>query len=65
MNETQKTNEDVLNVLMKLMNKYPQMRFGQLVTNVAYWAVDPTSSALWDVSNEEWLMAAKKHLEKN
>ena len=65
MNETQKINEEILNALTKLMIKYPQMRFGQIVTNVAYWAVGSTSNALWDVSDEEWLTSAKTHLEKN
>lgn len=65
MNDIQRTNEEILNALVELMKKYPQMRFGQLVTNVAYWAVGPTNSAIWDVSNEDWLKAAKKHLDNN
>ncbi len=64
MNDTQQINEEILNALVELMKKYPQMRFGQLVTNVAYWAIGPTNSAIWEVSNEEWLNAANKNLEK-
>jgi len=44
------------------MDRYPAMRFGQLVYNVSSWAVGPKPSAVWDVTDEEWVKAAKETL---
>ena len=49
--------------LDELSRRYPDMRFGQLVTNVAYWAKGPTASAAWDVDDDELLRAAEEHLQ--
>ncbi|MDK2593456.1 hypothetical protein [Pseudoalteromonas obscura] len=57
--------ETICKLLEGLSRKYPDMRFGQLVTNVSYWANGPTSSAAWDVTDEDWIAAAKGNLEKN
>lgn len=54
--------QEILDSLSELMDKYPDMRLGQLVTNVAYWAVGASAGAVWDVKNEEWMTAAKKNL---
>ena len=54
--------KEILDSLSKLMDKYPDMRLGQLVTNVAYWAVGISAGAVWDVENDEWITAAKKNL---
>jgi hypothetical protein len=56
--------QEILELFAQLSEKYPEMRFGQLVTNVAQWAKGPTLSAAWDVTDEELIAAAKKNLGK-
>ena len=48
--------------LQELSRMYPDMRYGQLVTNVAYWARGPLAESVWDVEDEELLAAAEAHL---
>ncbi len=44
--------------LAELCRRYPNWRFGQLVSNVSGWAdVD-----LWDAEDEQLLAAAQSHL---
>jgi hypothetical protein len=57
--------EELLRLIEKLSEMYPNMRFGQLVTNVAYWVKGPSKSAAWDATDEELIEAAKKNLERN
>ena len=54
----------VLEVLAQLSELHPDMRIGQLVDNVAMWAKGPEEGATWDVEDEEFLKAAKEHLEQ-
>lgn len=49
--------------LEELSDLYPEMRFGQLVAFVAFIAKGPVTSAVWDVEDEEFLKAAKEHLQ--
>lgn len=56
--------QEILKLFAQLSKKYPEMRFGQLVINVAQWAKGPTLSAAWDVTDEELIAAAKKNLGK-
>ncbi len=50
----------LVDALAQLSRQYPEWRFGQLVSNVAGWAdVD-----VWDIEDEQWLAAAKAHLEQ-
>ena len=46
--------------LAELCRRYPDWRFGQLVSNVAGWA----DADLWDVEDEQLLAAARLHLEQ-
>ena len=55
-------NDEIWEIIKKLKEKYPDWRFGQLVTNVSYWAKGPYAGAVWDVTDEEWKKAAKDHL---
>jgi len=41
----------------------PEIRLGQLVTNLAYLARGPSNGSVWDVEDAELLAAARKHLE--
>jgi hypothetical protein len=39
------------------------VRFGQLLANLSYLAKGPTNEAIWDMEDDELLVAAKQHLE--
>ncbi|MCP4696106.1 MAG: hypothetical protein GY862_04555 [Gammaproteobacteria bacterium] len=52
------TKQGLLETLGKLMDKHPDMRLGQLVTNVAYWAAGPSKGAVWDVTSASSIRAA-------
>ncbi len=52
----------LLDIFAKLSDLYPDMRLGQLVVNVAQWAKGPITSAAWDVTDEEMIVAARKNL---
>ena len=51
---------DLLTVIAKLSQRYPDWRLGQLVANVAGWA----DHEIWDVEDEQLLEAARLHLEQ-
>jgi hypothetical protein len=54
----------VLEVLAQLSELHPDMRIGQLVENGAMWAKGPEEGATWDVEDEEFLGAAREHVEQ-
>jgi hypothetical protein len=46
--------------LAELCRRYPNWRFGQLVSNVSGWAdADP-----WDIEDDQLLAAARAHLDQ-
>ena len=49
---------ELLAAIMKLCERYPEWRFGQLVSNVAGW----TDQEIWDVEDKQLLQAARLHL---
>lgn len=53
---------DLLEALEELGKRHPEMRFGQLVANAAYWAKGPERSAVWEVEDEELIEAIRRHL---
>ena len=55
---------DLINALNKLKELHPNWRFGQLVENVSVWAKGPIKGATWEVTDEEWIYAAKNHIKK-
>ena len=57
------TREDILRVLAELSDVEPNLRFGQMVVNLAYLARDWTNAAIWDVEDDEFLSAAREQLE--
>lgn len=59
------TKKEILATLELLIERYPEMRFGQLVANAAYWANGPMKSAVWDVEDEKLLEAARRNLRKD
>jgi len=58
------TRQKILKALSEMGEKYPDWRFGQMVSNVSTWAKGPTLEAIWDVEDEEFLSALEKHLSK-
>lgn len=59
------TRQEILKVLVELSERYPEWRFGQMVANVSFWAQGPTTQAIWDVEDQQFLEAVKKHLERD
>jgi hypothetical protein len=55
--------EELLGVLAELSAACPEMRFGQLIANLATLARGASASDVWDAEDEELLSAAKKQLE--
>ena len=53
---------EILLILSELSECNPEVRFGQLIANLAYLAKGPTNEAIWDVEDEELLAAARTHL---
>ena len=58
------TRQEILKALAELSERYPDWRFGQMVSNVSFWAKEPTTHAIWDVEDQEFLETIKKHLQK-
>ncbi len=55
--------QEILQVFADLSTCCPEIRFGQLLANLAYLAKGPTNEAIWDMEDEELLLAARQHLE--
>lgn len=56
--------QQVSAVIQELAAVYPQWRIGQIVANVATWARGPQESATWEVTDEEFVRAAREHLQQ-
>jgi hypothetical protein len=56
------TRQELLKALEELGDRYPEMRFGQLVLFVARLARGPAASAAYDVEDEELLREARSTL---
>lgn len=54
---------EILHALADLVEHTPDVRFGQLIANLAVIARGPTPEAVWDMEDDELLEAAKGHLE--
>jgi hypothetical protein len=49
-------------VLALISELYPDWRIGQIVANIALFARGPAAEAVWDVEDEEFLVAAEAHV---
>ena len=58
------TRQEIFKALAEMSDRYPDWRFSQMVANISFWAKGPTPQATWDVEDQEFLEALKKHLEK-
>ncbi|MBI3462087.1 MAG: hypothetical protein HY000_03370 [Planctomycetes bacterium] len=59
---TDPTRQQLLQVLAELSELCPEMRMGQLIANLATLAKGASAEAVWDVEDEELLVAARKQL---
>jgi endonuclease III len=59
---TNETRRELLRVLDELSAQCPDVRFGQLLANLATLAKGPTVEAIWDAEDEELLEAARRQL---
>ena len=59
---TNETRRELLRVLDELSAQCPDVRFGQLMANLATLAKGPTVEAIWDAGDEELLQAAREQL---
>ena len=57
------TRLELLEVLSDLSEQFPEVRLGQLISNLATLAKGPQVEAIWDVEDKELLEAAKRQLE--
>jgi hypothetical protein len=54
--------QEILRLLERLSELTPDVRFGQLIANLSYLAVGPTSEAIWDMEDEQLVAAIRKHI---
>jgi hypothetical protein len=54
--------DELLRSLAGFSDHAPDMRFGQLIANLAFLARSSGPSDVWDVEDEELLEAARSHL---
>lgn len=57
------THRAILRALKTSCDRYPDMRFGQLVINISNWATRHPD-ALWYVEDEAFLQAITDHLDR-
>lgn len=58
----QSVRDELLRVLSKFNDHAPELRFGQLIANLAFLARMSGPTDVWEVEDEELLEAARSHL---
>lgn len=56
------TRLELLEALSELSEQFPEVRLGQLISNLATFAKGPQIEAIWDAEDKELLEAAKQQL---
>ncbi len=56
------TRSELLALLAGLSEQFPDVRLGQLISNLATFAKGPQVEAMWDAEDKELLEAARKQL---
>jgi hypothetical protein len=56
------TRREILRHLEQLSEQAPDLRFGQMVANLAFLAAGPWNETLWDLEDEPLLSALKQQL---
>jgi hypothetical protein len=54
--------QEIIALLERLSELTPDVRFGQLIANLSYLAVGPTSEAIWDMEDDQLLSAIRQHI---
>jgi hypothetical protein len=54
--------KEILHLLEQLSELTPDVRFGQLIANLSYLALEPTTEAIWDMEDEQLLNTIRQHL---
>jgi hypothetical protein len=54
--------EEILRKLERISELAPDLRFGQLIANLAFLAAGPWNETLWDLEDEQLLAALRQHL---
>jgi len=60
---TKELKREILNALADLVDQTPDVRFGQLIANLAVIARGPYPEAVWDMEDDEFLAAVNSHIE--
>ena len=53
---------EIIRLLERVSELTPDVRFGQLIANLSYLAIAPTTEAIWDMEDDELIVALKQHL---
>lgn len=53
--------QEILQELARVSELAPDVRFGQLIANMAFLAAGPCDQTLWDLKDEELLVAIRQH----
>ena len=59
---TNSQRDELLQCLRMLCDESPELRFGQLIANLAVVARGAEESAVWDMEDDELLAAAQRQL---
>lgn len=54
--------KEILQKLERVSELAPELRFGQLIANLAFLAAGPWNETLWDLEDDQLLAALKQHL---
>ena len=54
--------QEILSRLARLSELTPDMRFGQLIANLAFLASGPWDETLWNLEDDQLLAAIQKHI---
>jgi hypothetical protein len=57
--------EELIDAIIELRRLFPEWRMGQLVANLAMAAGGTDAGAIWDVSDEQLVVAAHRLIEQN
>ena len=59
------TSEELIQAMAELRAIFPDWRMGQLIANLATAAGGVDAGAVWDVEDEQLLVAARRLIERN
>ena len=61
---TMSARDEVFDTLRELSDLCPEVRLGQLVANLSYLARGMAHESIWDMEDDELLLAARKQLDE-